>query len=384
MALIKCPYCGGTVSDKAARCPHCSRQFTGAGNLQNAPAANAAAATPPAAAPASAETQIDNMYAPPRSAPIFAPTPAPGSKHSSQGRVLLYVVLALLFGAACGAGFYIFNDRKHKSSDSGKPSLAAAARTENVAEQHRAWDDDEAGCEYDDDDLGCIIHDPVPDGAEHLYGNVYAISTDELDECGDWVKPLLPDNARRAAVFADRIWLRSSMSTSDSSNKLALLEYGTHLDVVSQPNDKWTEVRISGGEHHGLRGYAATEFIISVEQFSIMDSHITPDADSREKLSTAKWRRALTDAVCQYGWAGVTDGLIVSTPYKLEALPREVIAFRLFDPSDYTAFMAFIEFYDGDEEYRLLGCTDDCDVRHISVISTGTYRLELDFSSMLQ
>lgn len=27
MALIKCPECGGTISDKAVRCPHCGSDF---------------------------------------------------------------------------------------------------------------------------------------------------------------------------------------------------------------------------------------------------------------------------------------------------------------------------------------------------------------------
>lgn len=314
------------------------------------------------------------MYGPPQ------PTPQPApviEKRPSHGRSVLYIVLALLFAAACGAGVYIFMDKKQNTAQS---TQAADAAGQTAAGQTAAANDDD----WDDDDPGCEVYDPIPGGAEHLYGNVYAVSTDDLDNDDDsWIKPVLPAGCTRAVVFADRIWLRGSMSTADNSNKLALIEYGTPLSVITQYGDKWTEVRVADGQYAGSHGYVSTEFIISDEEFDIMDCHITPDASSRESISTAKWRRALADAVVRQGWEWVSDKLIVHTPYKIDVAPRQMIAFRLFDPSDSTAFMAYIEFYDGDEEYRLLGCTDDCDVRDITCTSVGTYRLELDFTRAL-
>lgn len=370
MALIKCPACGGTVSDKAPRCPHCSAQL----NVQPANTAEPTAETV-IAAPTAAKTDPAPALQPePAPAPQPAPQPKPApEKRPSHGRSVLYIVLALLFAAACGAGVYIFMDKKQNKS---KSTQVADAAGQTAAANDDDWDDD--------DDLGCEIYDPIPAGAEYLYGNVYAISTDDLINDDDsWIKPVLPYGCTRAAVFADRIWLRSSATNADDTNKLALIEYGTYLDVVSQYDDKWTEVRVADGQYAGSRGYVSAEFIISDDEFAVMDCNITPDASARENISTAKWRRALADAVVRQGWELVSGKLIVHTPYKIDVAPRQMIAFRLFDPSDSTAFMAFIEFYDGDEEYRILGCTDDCDVRDITCTSVGTYRLELDFTRSL-
>lgn len=379
MALIKCPACGGTVSDKAPRCPHCSAQLSAQPTNTAEPTAETVIAAPTAAkadpAPAPQpvpETAVQQPEPTPAPQPEPAPTPTPvPEKRPSHGRSVLYIVLSLLFAAACGAGVYIFMDKRQNTTKSKQ-----IAEIDKQIDNAYDWDDD--------DDLGCEIYDPIPAGAENLYGNVYAVSTDDLINDDDsWIKPVLPYGCTHAAVFADRIWLRSSATNANDTNKLALIEYGTYLDVVSQYDDKWTEVRVADGQYAGSRGYVSTEFIISDDEFDSMDLHITPDAASREKLSTAKWRRALTDAVRQYGWDEICAGLVVSSTYRIEVLPRELIAFRLFDPSDSTAFMAFIEFYEGDEEYRILGCTDDCDVRDITCTSAGTYRLELDFTRSL-
>lgn len=367
MALIKCPNCGATISDKAPQCPHCSTKPESSGiTTQSSNNTPAAPVTPPAPQP--------------KSAPQPAPQqPAP---HGGRGsRTLLYVILALLFAAACGVGVYIFMDRKHKSE-------AADKRAANTLLADDATDDDftdEYYDDYSDDDLGCDVFDPIPEGAEHLYDNVYTVSTDAwLDECEGWIKPYLEDGTSRAAVFADRIWLRSSMSTGSDSNKLALLDYGTQLDVVSQPSNQWVEVSVSSGEYQCRRGYVSAEFVIDAQKFEIMDRSLTSDARSRENLSTAKWRRALTDALIKRGWQYCIGQLTVTCPYRIEVLPRELRAFRIYDPSDDTCFIAYIEFYEGDEEYRIVGMTYDCTIQNINCTSVGTYQLTLDFSRLYE
>lgn len=105
MALIKCPVCSGTISDKAAKCPHCGTQFE---QRPKAPAATAE----PAAAPA--QQQPAQL----RPAPAAAPAPAANRNGS---HAWLYVLLALLLAAACGAGVYFY--KKHDKAAE-RPSAA--------------------------------------------------------------------------------------------------------------------------------------------------------------------------------------------------------------------------------------------------------------------
>lgn len=390
MALIKCPNCGGTVSDQAPQCPHCKAQLVDDNDIILQP-------DNPEEEPI--HIDIPSMYAPPRPDPIIddsvfnttfddpdfviATTPQPTAK-SARGRAVLYIVLALLFAAACGVGVYIYMDNKQKSA---KNELPASGDAADVVQTIDDFDDGYDG--YDsgewDDDIGGDVFDPIPEGSEHLYGHVYAVSTDAWeDECKGWIKPYLPAGTARAAVFADRIWLRSSMSTGSDSNKLALLEYGTMLDVVSQPSDQWVEVRADSGESRGRSGYVSAEFIIDAANFEIMDRLLTSDAQSRSNLSTAKWRRALTDALITGNWQYCPGQLTVTRPYTIDVSPRQMMAFRIFDPSDGISCIAYIEFYEGDEEYRLLGCTYDCEILKGECTSTGSYRLTLDFSRLYE
>lgn len=355
MALVKCPVCGAMISDKAPRCPHCS--------------------TEPASIGITTQSSDDTA---PQPSPAPQPTPQP-APHGGGGKAWLYMVLALIFAATCGVGVYIFMDKKHKSEEAAdKRAADTRLAADDTAADASEYCDDEW-----DDDLGCEVYDPIPDGAEHLYGSVYSVSTDEwLDESEGWIKPYLEEGTSRAAVFADRIWLRSSMSTDSDSNKLALLDYGTQLDVMSQPSAQWVEVSVSSGENRGRSGYVSAEFVIDAQKFEIMNRSLTSDARSRENLSTAKWRRALTGALIKGGWQYCPGQLTVTCPYRIEVLPRELIAFRIFDPSDDTCFIAYIEFYEGDEEYRIAATTTDCNVNNIECTSMGTYQLTLDYSRM--
>ncbi len=402
MALIKCPNCGGTVSDKALRCPHCSMQLT----------ATAPKAVPQPEKQPKPWTQIDDverpdpMYAPPRPepepkpaptpiptpvptpapTPVPAPVPMPKSvaspRPAARGRAVLYIVLALLFAAACGVGVYIYMDRKQKDTKRELPTTLTRPRVEPTAEKTV---DSEKEAEVEVVEPVSETYDPIPDEAEHLYGNVYAISTDAwTDNNTGWMKPGISADVRYASVFADRIWLRSSMSASDDSNKLALLEYGTQLDIVSPPDGRWAEVRVTNGEYSGRRGYVSAEFIVDAADFAVMNRLITPDQSSRDNLSTAKWRRALLYSLTRYGWDNCEKGLTITRLYTADAAPRSMIAFRIYDHYDSTSIIIYIEFYEGDEEFRLLGMTADADIRNISSTSAGCYRIELDYSRILR
>lgn len=377
MALTKCPNCGGTVSDKALRCPHCSMQLT---------------ATAPNAAPQPEKRpekrpQIydvvshDLMYGPPRPEP--KPKPAVNPRPAARGRAVLYIVLALLIAAACGVGVYIYMDRKQKDMNREHPAAYPQPRVEPT-------DDKTGGRAEVEKGVAAVepageAYDPIPDYAEHLYGNVYAISTDDLPDVNTgWIKSGISADVHYAAVFADRIWLRSSMSTSDDSNKLALLEYGTQLDIVSLPDGRWAEVCVTNGEYNGRRGYVSAEFITDTADFAAMNRLITPDQSSRDNLSTAKWRRALLYSLTRYGWDSCPQALTITRLYTADAAPRSMTAFRIYDPTDYTSIIIYIEFYEGDEEFRLLGRTDDCDIRNIASTSAGSYRIELDYSRALR
>ncbi len=301
MALIKCPVCSGTISDKAAKCPHCGTQF------EQRPQASAA--------------------------------------NGNGSHAWLYVLLALLLAAACGAGVYFYM-RHDKAAE--RPSAAdkIAALVDRC--------DDSSGDAYgyceeyyveNSDEYCCEEPAPMPYGevwsmdeypqlATHRYNDIYTVSTLSLTGDPEWIKPLLPFGTGRAAVFADRIWLRGTTDSSSDNNKIALLEYGTVLNVVSVVNDKWVQVEVATGENRLRRGYVAQEFVI-----------------------------------------------VIGHMRKYDCAPRRFEVFRLSDPDTGNGVYALIEFFDGDEEYRTLGFTADYPIADIANTSLGVYEISFICSS---
>ena len=376
MALIKCPVCSGTISDKAAKCPHCGTQFE---QRPKAPAATAE----PAAAPA--QQQPAQL----RPAPAAAPAPAANRNGS---HAWLYVLLALLLAAACGAGVYFY--KKHDKAAE-RPSAAdkiaalvdrcddSSGDAYGYCEEYYVENSDEYCCEEPAPmPYGEVwIMDEYPQLATHRYNDIYTVSTLSLTGDPEWIKPLLPFGTGRAAVFADRIWLRGTTDSSSDNNKIALLEYGTLLDVVSVVNDKWVQVEVVTGENRLRRGYVAQEFVIDTDAFAVMHRHVTHDTASRNRFPQAKWRRALGAALRMLDVDADDDRVVIGHMRKYDCAPRRFEVFRLSDPDTGNGVYALIEFFDGDEEYRTLGFTADYPIADIANTSLGVYEISFICSS---
>lgn len=375
MALIKCPVCSGTISDKAAKCPHCGTQFE---QRPKAPAATAE--------PVSAHAQQPAQHRP---APAAAPIPAANRRGT---HAWLYVLLALLLAAACGAGVYFYtkHDKAAKRPSAADTIAALVDRCDDSS-----GDTYEYGEEYyaeNIDEYCCEEPAPMPYGevwsmdeypqlATHRYNDIYTVSTLRLTGDPEWVKPLLPFGTGRAAVFADRIWLRGTTDSSSDTNKIALLEYGTLLDVLSVVNDKWVQVEVVTGENWLRRGYVAQEFVIDTDAFAVMHRHVTHDTAARNRFPQAKWRRALGAALRMLDVDADDDRIMIEHIRKYDCAPRRFEVFRLSDPDTGNGIYAMIEFFDGDEEYRTLGFTADYPIAGIDNTSLGVYEISFICSS---
>lgn len=89
-------------------------------------------------------------------------------------------------------------------------------------------------------------------------------------------------------TFADKLALRSSPNTSDNSNIVEILPYGTPLTVGTKEYE-WSEVTFNN-----TKGYVASQFLLSKKEFFELEG-IFGNNDAKEVIYNSRCRKALLD-----------------------------------------------------------------------------------------
>ena len=129
------------------------------------------------------------------------------------------------------------------------------------------------------------------------WGPVFSILLSSFDGQADTAEA--PTVAESAYVFADKLVLRSSKEAGSTTNQRAVLAYGTEVGVESD-SAGWSQVRANGRS-----GYVASDYLLSAEDFRLLDG-VFADKASREVVNDTKERLALLDFLKRKNLA--TDG----------------------------------------------------------------------------
>ena len=129
------------------------------------------------------------------------------------------------------------------------------------------------------------------------WGPVFSVLLSSFDGQADTAEA--PTVAESAYVFADKLVLRSSKEAGSTTNQRAVLAYGTEVGVESD-SAGWSQVRANGRS-----GYVASDYLLSAEDFRLLDG-VFADKASREVVNDTKERLALLDFLKRKNLA--TDG----------------------------------------------------------------------------
>ena len=129
------------------------------------------------------------------------------------------------------------------------------------------------------------------------WGPVFSVLLSSFDGQADTAEA--PTVAESAYVFADKLVLRSSKEAGSTTNQRAVLAYGTEVGVESD-SAGWSQVRANGRS-----GYVASDYLLSAEDFRLLDG-VFADKASREVVNDTKARLALLDFLKRKNLA--TDG----------------------------------------------------------------------------
>lgn len=106
-----------------------------------------------------------------------------------------------------------------------------------------------------------------------------------------WLKDVF-NGASDEFVYVEDLIFRSSPDPNADDNIIEVLPYGTQVKVLEKSDEGWSKVRIDG-----KKGYVASSYLLSSDDFQLLDSIWDDDFDPsvRELVPTAFYRLALLD-----------------------------------------------------------------------------------------
>lgn len=217
------------------------------------------------------------------------------------------------------------------------------------------------------------------DAIEFVGDGRYRVNTGELcPSLNSCIGPALDEGVAVAVIFADRINMRSSRSTSSSDNIIDKLEYGDQVRVVELCDDDWAKVEILNDKEEVVEGYVSSLYMCDTARFELMNSHVTPSKSSRSNISEAKWRRAVSEVLYNIGIMGVTPTITTDVAKICNMGGDErVVVFNLSREDNDLELLVAIEFFKGNEEFRLLAVIPGGSV--VDVKSTGAHTYDMQY-----
>lgn len=315
--------------------------------------------------------------------PIVEPTTAPATpvapaakKSNLKWWIISIVVLLAAAAAGCGIGFYYLSTLENQDSTD-DVNVAAREVLCDVVDESRGSEGDDVSQLY----ATLEVHRTFDYGAWsdlNGYFNAdavsmldlgrYMVNTEELCYTEHrWSKPSLDRSATEAMVYAHpSLRIRTAPSTSGTSTIINGLLYGSKVRIIERVNNDWAEVEVLSGDFEhpdsesayiGLRGYVHTQFLTTEKMFNIMNRHVTPSVERREVFNQTKWRRAMTDILYALGATPVSPVIDIDIAAKFERreIPESLLVLHINSSEENVELLAFVEFYESDEEYRILG-----------------------------
>ena len=429
MALINCRNCGKQVSDRADRCPHCRAELHAAevitedrvevateveaaesavAEVEAAPEANepsvieaveeAAEAVVEEAAESveeaaeavveSVEEEIETAVEEEYEEEEEEEEPQPRRKWRWMILPLTFLIIAV---ATCALVYMLFATdvpqeapRQHgvqltaTTSDSGAHTSAVEPMKEEVAveedvEQQPA---DSRHLEYGE--WGAHIANFFRTEAIAYIGDGrYRVNTGDLcPRLNSCVNPRLEEGVATAVVFADKINMRSSASTSSSENIIHKLLFGDYVHVVAVEEGDWAKVEVMTDDESIVEGYVSILYLTDTARFELIKTHIAPERADRADISEAKWRRALAETMYNIGITATTPHISADVAKIYSGGDERVVVFELSRVDSEVKLLVALEFFEGNEEFRLLAIIPGSSVIEIDDTGDHTYDIK--------
>ena len=205
----------------------------------------------------------------------------------------------------------------------------------------------------------------------------YRVNTGDLcPRLNSCVNPRLEEGVATAVVFADKINMRSSASTSSSENIIHKLLFGDYVHVVAVEEGDWAKVEVMTDEESIVEGYVSILYLTDTARFELIKTHIAPERADRADISEAKWRRALAETMYNIGITATTPHISADVAKIYSGGDERVVVFEFSRVDSEVKLLVALEFFEGNEEFRLLAIIPGSSVIEIDDTGDHTYDIK--------
>ena len=303
-------------------------------------------------------------------------TPKRNNKGGNKGLIIIAVVLVILF-IVTGTCVGILLSNKQEPEPTPNPNKPVAEVEDPIVGMDRfdygEWTD--LNDYFDYEAIGMLDRERFCFRTTELCVNKH-----------NWLASKLDSTETIAYVYATPVLcIRSQAYSTDQRTILNGLKFGTRLMILERLPNNWAKVQYIKGETEGpvngtLIGYVSMEYLTNEKTYNIMKRHVLPTLDDEARFSVSKWRRAAADIIYIAGatFYGPKVNVTIENVKEISRNQESVVVFGLTREDSDIKLLAFVEFYAGDNEYRILGIIPGERVADgdIAFYNTGDYHIK--------
>ena len=337
MAHIKCKTCGAIVSDLSPICPSC-------GNHPTKPSLSQAGNQDPIIQreerhSVSEDTIIEQPKVEREQPRVTPKQPNSNKKDGGNNKTLIIcIIIACLICIGIVLGVLIVNKDNKPTPEVPKPVVTEF--------DYDVWTD--MNYRYNYNSITALGY------------NRYKFRTTNLDYTPIDRMPHKFNVSDAAYVTPDVLRVRNvAYASEDNKSILAGICYGAEVRIKELYPNNWARIEYINGKYEGvLRGdlYVCMDFLLPKDKFKILDRHIIANEDDLKRFEFSKWSIAATDAITLAGATpyGIKIDVEIDYVKRFEGTKNSVVAFRLSRNDSNVRLLAIIEFFEDNNNYRIL------------------------------
>lgn len=379
MAHIKCKTCGAIVSDLSPICPSC-------GNHPTKPSLSQAGDQDTIIQreerhSVSEDTIIEQPKVEREQPRVTPKQPNSNKKDGGNNKTLIIciIIIACLICIGIVLGVLIVNkdNKANRDLSQSKPTPSQTVTPPKTDETPEV--PEPVVTEFDYDVWTDMNYRYNYKSITALGYNRYKFRTTNLDYTPIDRMPHKFHVSDTGYVTPDVLRVRNvAYASEDKKSILAGICYGAEVRIKELYPNNWARIEYINGKYEGvLRGdlYVCMDFLLPKDKFKILDRHIIANEDDLKRFEFSKWSIAAADAITLAGATpyGIKIDVEIDYVKRFEGTKNSVVAFRLSRKDSNVRLLAIIEFFEDNNNYRILAIIPGMSVDDINYYRDGDY-----------
>lgn len=241
-----------------------------------------------------------------------------------------------------------------------------------------------------------LSYAPWPDLSSHFNlntvkpvdKNIYTFNTYEISQGKiPWASEHISNRQYNATVLGTGVVVRSTPSVG-LYNKICHVNTGENLLVYRSEGYKngkyWSYVRVNSGYYAGCEGYICTDYIVESRLYEMFQNYILRGGSNMTIKTESKYLHAIADILIKFQADIRHPNLTVNMLNTQYAGNNMIVVYQIRDLGivGNNSMVAFVQFFPGNNDYRVLGVVPGTSGNQIIQRPDGS--LDISFNNFMQ